>query len=99
MKEDVKLEYEQDDLGNEYWYKDGNEVRYKSNDGVECWFEYDKNNNLIHHKISDGREFFYKYKERIEYDKIEISKQEFQRMMERKEEYASVESRFEIMEL
>ena len=99
MKEDVKLEYEQDSLKNEYWYKDGNEIHYKSCEGVECWFEYDENNNLIHHKISDGREFFYKYKERIEYDQTEISKQEFQRMMERKEEYASIESRFEIMEL
>ena len=99
MKEGVKLEYEKDGFGNEYWYKDGNEIRYKSHDGVECWFEYDENNNLVHHRISDGREFFYKYKKRVEYDQIEISKKEFQRMIERKGEYSFVESRFEILDL
>jgi len=87
-----KLIYRKDCLGTEYWYdRDGNEIHYKSHEGMECWSEYDENNNLIHHKINDGREFFYKYKERVEYDRIKMSKQEF--------EEEKVDSRLEILDL
>ena len=94
-----ELIYHKDSLGDEFWYKDGNEIHYKSHDGGECWFKYDENNRVIHHKISDGRELFYKYKERVEYDQVKISKQEFQRMIDKKGEYSTVESRLEILDL
>ena len=97
----MRKEYYKDECDNEYWIEDGNEVRFKSREGIECWFEYDENNNMIHHKISDGREFFYKYKKIVEvrYEQEEISEYEFERMTEEKGDYASVESRLEILDL
>ena len=88
------LVYHKDIVGDEFWYENGNEVHYKSHNGAEVWLEHDKNNNVISHKISDGREYFYKYKEKIEYVQVEISKREFLKMTKKKEAV----NRFDLME-
>lgn len=90
--------------------KNGNEIYhyYESHGGTECW-KYDEKGRTVYHKISDGREFFYKYEERVVYDRVEISKQEFQRIVEKKAEfqrivekeaeYQNIGSRFELLDL
>lgn len=63
--------------GHEYWHnstkdykdseiwsdydKNGNEIHWKRDDGLEQWNDYDKDNNLIHDKDNEGNEYWYEY--------------------------------------
>ncbi len=82
--------------------KRDNLVYYRYPDGLEIWWEFDENNNLIHTKDSEGlREVWCKYDELNK--RIKITEQEYKNIKYNKKikEYNSRTkcSRFELMEI
>ena len=66
----------------EYWIEynsNGNMIHYRDSDNDESWYEYDKNGNLIHYKDNHNIEKWYGA------NKCEITKEEFDKMHNKKE--------------
>ncbi len=87
----------------EYWKKydeNNNIIHYKSVNGFEYWSEYDGNNE-IHCWNNEGDEVWYKQDENN--CRVEITKQEFERIerVKAEQEFLSRDpiSRFELIEL
>ncbi len=87
--------------GEEYWYewdKNGDMTYYKNPDGYEYWFNVYKCCSLAYLKNCFGVEFWYKI-ESFGKERIEITKQEFDRIKEKEFLSRELVSIFELMEL
>ncbi len=98
--ENNNLIYYKNSLGDEFWReydKNNNIIYYKDSNDMEYFKKYDENNNCIYYKNFDGKEHWYKYNNKN--SPTRITKQEYEKIIE-KEYLSRIKcSRFELIEI
>jgi hypothetical protein len=89
--------------GSKHWYEydeNCNLVHYKDSNSYESWVQYDENNNPIYFKnYSVMFGWFYNWYKWEDSKRIDITKQEFEKIEEQKFLSREPVERFELMEL